>query len=189
MHNSMLKALRNPVQRSQSMFHPVFLKFTGPWKSLSASSTFEMLVWSHQIQISTVFLWSTACLFFHVSDFAADLIWRLSCPAGLAQGPRPHFPVPVPSLLLARYPCWSLTSHLKYHPWSSWPVKNEEIWGMTNTMTPICFCCHIVASGYLSRRQWWAYSACDVEGLVPHPPPTGHLGRQWRWAKDYNPER
>lgn len=60
----------------------------------------------------------------------------------------------IPSLLLEWHPCWSLTSHFKYHQQSSWLVKNGGIWEMTKTMTPICFCCHTVTSDCVSLRMW-----------------------------------
>ena len=79
-YNSTLKALRNPAQRNLALFNPVFLDSIWSWNSFSVSGTFEMLVWSHQICISTPFL--ILCCHFYLScvwlDYWSNLTFVMS---------------------------------------------------------------------------------------------------------------
>lgn len=124
----------------------IFLKFTWPWKSFSASGTFHMLMWSHKIKISTVFLLPGCLLFLFIRCMTIELVLTFVMSSGAL------------SLLFHHY-CWndspwSLTSHVTFHQQSSWLVKKKkgEIWEMTKAITPICFCCHTVTSDCLSPR-------------------------------------
>lgn len=181
-HNSTLKALRNPAWRNLALFNPVFLDSTWPWNSFSVSGTFEMLVLSHQIYISAPFLILRChfCLSRVWLDYWSNLTFVMS---SWLRSP-----------LFLHY-CWNVLpaghGHLISSTISHLPGlwKDGEIWEMTQTMTAVCLCCHTVTSGCLSLRMWWAWFlgyrgawSCAL-----------HLraiwGRQQRWAKDYSPER
>lgn len=93
---------------------------------------------------------------------------------------------PVSSLLLEWHPRRSLKSHFKYHQQTSWLVKNGEIWEMTKTMTPICFCCHF---RLFVTENVMSVLCSDVQGPGLHSPPPAIGGSQRRRAKDCNTER